>query len=170
MHTLTRIAAVAAVGALATVGLAGTVDAGAAPTISVTPNPAVTGETVTVASIEPCPVPADTQFAELLVDGPDGDQILNTDVDPAGDWEFTFPAGDPGTYQLIVSCVRVAGNDVYRPADLDVEAPASTSSSSTTSSSTTSSSTTSTTAASTTSTTAPSGAAAAVTASPTFTG
>lgn len=170
MRTVTRLAAVVAAGALITVGLAGAVDAGAAPTISVTPNPAVTGETVTVSSIEPCPVPGDTQFVELLIDGPDGDEILNTDADVAGDWTFTFPAGDPGTYGLTVSCVRVVGNDVYRTVDLVVEAAPTTTSSSTTSSTSTSTTSTSTAAAPTTSTTAPPAAAAAVAATPTFTG
>lgn len=172
MRRTTRVMAVAAVAALAVVGSAVPVGAGAQPlTMTVAPNPAVTGEQVTVANVQSCPNPGEVSMVELLVDGPVDDDILNTTADAEGDWSFTFPAGDPGSYELTVSCVYVQGNSIYEPVILEVgAAPPPSSSSSTSSSSSSSSTSTSTTGAPTTSSSAPAAAAPAVVARPSYTG
>ena len=155
-------AALAVATALAATALvAAPVGAGApTPTITVAPNPAVTGETVTVTPNEPCGDPPSVLQVEVLVDDLDGgDQILSTSADAVtGQWQVTFPAGDVGSYEVTASCVYVRGNDVYRPAPLEVVVAPTT----------TSTSTTSTTVAPTTSTTA--APAPAVRAAPAFTG
>lgn len=162
MRRTTR-AVVAATSALALGALtAGPVAAGGAPlTFTVAPNPATPGQLVTLEPVQPCPDPGNVQQVEALVDIPDTplDLILNTSADPVtGDWSFTFEAGGPvGSYPISVSCVYVAGNQVYEPEVLVVEAAPAT----------TSSTTTTTTAAPTSTTAAP---APAVVAAPAFTG
>lgn len=172
MRCTRRTAVAWATGSLALLASAAPAGAGAAPlTMTVTPNPAETGEMVTVANVQSCPNPGAVSMVELLVAGPVDDDILNTTVDAEGDWSFEFAAGDPGSYELTVSCVYVQGNAIYRPVTLEVQAPTpSSSSSSSTSSSTTSTSTTSTTAAPTTSAPPAPAPAPAVVARPSFTG
>lgn len=118
------LAAVAATAALAATGLAAApAGAGAGqPTVSVSPDPAVTGETVTVTPDEPCPNAANLQQVQVLVDDLDGgDEIYYpTYSDVTGAWELTFPAGAVGDYEITASCVYLQGNDVYRPASLTV--------------------------------------------------
>lgn len=175
-----HVIAASAATAVLVVGAAVPVGAGEAPTMTLSPNPARVGDTVTITPITGCSnFESSTPVVEITVTGPENQSFDVPSTYDAGtdryEWSATFTAGPVGVYSVDAQCVypavsadAVAGRQQigmsYQTATLQVIAPDPTTT-------TTAPSTTSTTAASTTSTTAPAATAAtAVTARPAYTG
>lgn len=120
MKKIAALVAVAGVGILA----AAPVGAGTTGTMEASPNPATVGDTVTVGNapggantcedtplVEEAarpagPVPFIPSFVDVLIEDPDGEVVLDEEVDPdaEGNWSVDFVAEKPGTYIATADC------------------------------------------------------------------
>jgi hypothetical protein len=179
MRARNVLAASAAATALV-LGAAAPVGAGESPIMTLSPNPAQVGDTVTITPVVGCPnYESSTPVVEIEVTGPE-DQSFDVMSAYDGDtdryeWTATFTAGPVGVYSVDASCVypAVLADELqgrqqvgmsYQTATLQVLEPDPTTT-------TTTQATTTTAGESTTTTAAPAAtAAAAVTARPAYTG
>lgn len=122
MRNRTRSRPLASLAAGALVLLAAVpVGAGAPLTVTLAPSPGVVGDSITVVPDQPCPDPTDGMMVEVLVDTPDGsDLILDTTADGAGAWSLDFTADQVGDYEVIASCIYLEGNVVYQAASVTI--------------------------------------------------